>query len=158
MSTLDRFADVIASGVRQLSAISDADAAAHPKPDAWSRKQELGHLVDSALNNYARIIRVQSESAPSLPNYDADVWVERRGYQEEDWKRLISLWASVNEHMLAAARRVPASALSRTCAIGGSAPLTLGFVIEDYVDHLVHHLQHIGVELSEFRRAESAYA
>ncbi len=158
MNTLGRFADVIASGVRQLSAISAADAAAHPKPGAWSRKQELGHLVDSAVNNYTRMIRVQSESVPSLPNYDADVWVERRGYQEEDWKRLISLWAAVNEHMLAAARRVPTTALARTCTIGGGAPLTLEFVIEDYVDHMVHHLQHIGIELSEFRRAESAYA
>jgi hypothetical protein len=38
------------------------------------------------------------------------------------------------------------------------APMTLEFVIEDYVDHMVHHLQHIGLALSEFRRPESAYA
>ncbi|MGI9104017.1 MAG: DinB family protein [Terriglobales bacterium] len=157
MNTLERFADVIVVGTQRLHAISDADAGARPKPDAWSRKQELGHLVDSAINNYARVIRVQNEDSPSLLNYDADVWVERRGYQDEDWKQLIALWAAVNQHLLAAARGIPSSALARSCTIGG-APMTLGFMIEDYVDHLVHHLQHIGVELRQLRRAESAYA
>ena len=68
------------------------------------------------------------------------------------------LWAILNQHMLAAAARIPSAALARTCTIAGSQPMTLEFVIEDYVDHMVHHLQHIGLALSEFRRPESAYA
>jgi hypothetical protein len=123
-----------------------------------SRKEELGHLVDSAINNYARIIRVQQENAPVLPGYEQDVWVERQGYIDRDWRQIVALWSSLNEHMLAAARRIPAAALARTCTIAGGTPVTLGFVIEDYVDHMVHHLQHIGIRVGEFRRAESAYA
>jgi hypothetical protein len=121
-------------------------------------KRRTCHLVDSAINNYARIIRVQMENAHALPGYQQDAWVERRGYQDRDWLELIALWSALNEHMLAAAARIPSAALARTCTIAGSQPMTLEFVIEDYVDHLVHHLQHIGVALSEFRRAQSAYA
>jgi DinB superfamily len=155
---LDRFVAVLAAAPASLRAISSGDAALRAKPGAWSIKEELGHLVDSAINNYSRIIRVQRENAPALPGYEQDAWVERQGYQDRDWLELISLWSALNGHMLAAARRIPAPALERTCTIGAGKPITLGFVIEDYVDHMVHHLQHIGVALNEFRRAESAYA
>jgi len=158
MATLDRFAAVLAAANERLLMLSPVEAAVRPRPGAWSRKEELGHLVDSAINNYARIIRVQMEAAPVLPGYQQDAWVERQGYEDRDWRELIVLWSALNEHMLAAAARIPSAALARTCTIAGSQPMTLEFVIEDYVDHMVHHLQHIGLVLSEFRRPESAYA
>ncbi|MGB9105760.1 MAG: DinB family protein [Terriglobales bacterium] len=158
MATPDRFAAVLTAASERLRLLSPAEAASRPQPGAWSKKEELGHLVDSAINNYARIIRAQMENAPALPGYQQDAWVERQGYQDRDWRKLIALWSALNEHMLAAAARIPSAALARTCTIAGSQPMTLEFVIEDYVDHMVHHLQHIGVELSEFRRPESAYA
>lgn len=158
MTTLDRFAAIVTAGAEQLKALSVEHAASRPGPGAWSKKEELGHLIDSAINNYARIIRVQKESAPLLPGYQQDAWVERQGYSDRDWRDLITLWSALNRHMLAAAARISPSALARTCTIAGSQPMTLEFVIEDYVDHMVHHLQHIGLALNEFRRPESAYA
>ncbi len=158
MHMLERFAAVIETGSQRLAAISAADAGRRTTPAAWSKNQELGHLIDSAINNYARVIRVQHEQAPHLPGYAQDTWVERGGYQERDWKELISLWSALNTQMLHAARRVPGVALARECTIGDGPVITLGFVIEDYVDHMVHHLEHIGIAIPEFRRAESAYA
>jgi hypothetical protein len=158
MQMLDRFAAVLAAASERLRMISPDEIASRPQPGAWSKKEELGHLVDSAINNYARIIRVQKESAPALPGYQQDAWVERQGYNERDWRELIALWSAMNAHMLAAAARIPPAAMARTCTIAGSQPMTLEFVIEDYVDHMVHHLQHIGLALGEFRRPESAYA
>ena len=157
MAMLDRFAGVLTAASRQLELLSPVEAVSRPQAGAWSPQEELGHLVDSAINNYARIIRVQQEDAPALPGYQQDAWVERAGYQEQDWQQLVALWVMLNRHMLAAAARIPFAALARTCTIVGSQPLTLEFVIEDYVDHMVHHLQHIGVALSQFRRPESAY-
>jgi hypothetical protein len=158
MQTMDRFAAVLAAGTQRLSSLTPQVAAQRPQPGAWSKKEELGHLIDSAINNYPRIIRVQREDAPALPGDEQDAWVELQGYDDRHWAQLISLWTALNAHMLAAARRIPADALARTCTIAGGQPITLGFVIEDYVDHMVHHLEHIGIAISEFRRAESAYA
>ncbi len=158
METLDRFAAVLAAGREHLAALSPGQASSRTKPNAWSKKEELGHLVDSAVNNYARIIRVQREDAPALPGYEQDAWVERQGYDQREWRQVIALWSALNDHMLAAARRIPAPALARACTIAGGTPITLGFVIEDYVDHMVHHLQHIGVALDQFRRPQSGYA
>ena len=158
MQILDRFTTVLDAASGQLRRLSPAEAASRPQPGAWSKKEELGHLVDSAINNYARIIRVQKEDAPALPGYQQDAWVERQGYDDYDWRDLTALWRALNGHMLAAAVRIPSSALARTCTIAGSQPMTLEFVIEDYVDHMIHHLEHIGLALSEFRRPESAYS
>src|SRR3569833_2893991 len=134
MQMLDRFAAVISAASQRLPAVTDPDE--RTNADDWSRKQELGHLVDSAINNYARLIRVQREQDPQLPGYEQDAWVERQGYQERDWRELISLWSALNYHLLHAARRVPASAYGRTCTVGGTG-MTLEFVIEDYIDHMV---------------------
>jgi hypothetical protein len=54
-------------GTALLTAILPDEAAQHPAPGKWSKKQELGHLVDSACNNQQRIVRAQLEKEPSLP-------------------------------------------------------------------------------------------
>jgi hypothetical protein len=121
------------------------------KQDAskWSAKEELGHLLDSAVNNHQRIVRTQLEEHPAMPSYDGERWVELHRYQDRDWRLLIRLWSSLNEQLLAAAAAVPESEWSRTCTIGDSGPLTLKFVVDDYVKHMVHHLRHIGIAIDD---------
>jgi hypothetical protein len=70
-------------------------------------------------------------------------------YQQREWETLIGLWAALNRQLLTAAEAVPDSAWARTCTIADSAPLTLKFVFDDYVNHMVHHLSHVGVELGD---------
>ena len=120
-----------------------------PEPSKWSPKEELGHLLDSAVNNHRRIVLIQLEDKPALPSYDGERWVEVQAYQSRTWEELVDLWLAFNKHLLAAAEAVPDSAWGRTCTIGDSKPLTLKFVVDDYVDHMVHHLRHIGVEVQD---------
>src|SRR5581483_1293882 len=118
-------------------------------PDKWSPKEELGHLLDSALNNHRRIVLIQLENNPALPGYDGERWVELQRYHERDWSELVHLWGALNQQFLAAAEAVPEPAWSRTCTIGDSQPLTLKFVVDDYVDHMMHHLRHMGIEVDD---------
>jgi DinB superfamily len=127
-----------------------------PAPDSWSGKEELGHLLDSAANNYQRIVRTQVEEHPAMPSYDGDGWVALQRYQERDWPALISLWVALNEQLLVAMEVASESARTRTLTIGDSAPLTLQFVFDDYVDHMLHHLQHMGVEVEDLAPAKAA--
>jgi hypothetical protein len=55
----------------------------------------------------------------------------------------VDLWRLYNRHLARVIRRVPGSALATPCTIGGGEPVTLGFVIEDYVTHMRHHLAQI---------------
>jgi len=120
-----------------------------PAPSKWSPKEELGHLLDSAANNHQRMVRAQLEDRPAMPGYDGDLWVELHRYQQRNWSELIELWHALNLQLLAAAQAVPDAAWSRTCTIADSAPLTLKFVFDDYLRHLLHHLRHIGIQVDD---------
>ena len=133
----------------RLAAISRERAATMPAPDSWSVKQELGHLIDSAANNHQRIVRAQLEDNLELPGYDGDRWVEIHGYQNRDWTELIALWRAENSQLLAAAESAPAVAWAHRLTIGASEPMTLRFVLDDYVDHMASHIRHIGVQVDD---------
>lgn len=140
----------------RLAAISDEHAAAKPAPESWSAKQELGHLIDSAANNHQRIVRAQLEDNLALPSYDGDGWVALHGYQNREWTGLIALWRFGNEQLLAAAESAPEAAWSHMLSVGGSEPVTLRFVLDDYVDHMASHFRHIGVEVDDTLASASA--
>ena|SRR5580658_1849253 len=127
-----------------------------PAPNTWSPKEELGHLLDSAANNHQRIVRTQLEEKPAMPGYDGDAWVELHRYQDRDWESLIGLWAALNRQLLAAAEAAKPSAWACTCTIGDSAPLTLQFVFDDYVRHLLQHMRHLGIEVDDLALAKAA--
>lgn len=58
---------VLATTSARLSAISEADASAPRIQGKWSRKQILGHLIDSAANNHHRFVRAQIEKSLEMP-------------------------------------------------------------------------------------------
>ncbi len=118
-------------------------------PNAWSAKEELGHLLDSAANNHQRMVRAQLEEKPAMPSYDGDEWVALHRYQQREWDALIQLWVALNHQLLAAAEAAADSAWMRTLTIADSQPLTLKFVFDDYMKHMLHHLHHIGVEVED---------
>jgi hypothetical protein len=139
----------------RLQAIPDNKAAERQKADGWSRKQELGHLLDSAANNHQRIVRAQLEDSPAMAGYDGDAWVELHNYQERDWQWLIAGWTVLNEQLLASAEAVPDAAWKRGLTIADSGPLTLQFVFDDYIDHMLEHLRHMGVEVGDLAPAKA---
>ena len=120
-------------------------------PEQWSPKEELGHLLDSAVNNHQRIVRAQLQDNPAMPGYEQNAWVDIHRYQQRDWPELITLWTAFNRQLLAAAEAAPDSAWGRTCSVADSGALTLQFVFEDYIRHMLHHLEHIGITVSDLR-------
>lgn len=135
----------------RLEELQPGEIEPKPAPAKWSPKEELGHLLDSAANNHQRIVRTQLDDKPAMPGYDGDLWVDLQAYQRRDWRELIESWRALNRQLLAAAEAVPDSAWSRTCTIGDSGPLTLKFVFEDYLEHMIHHLTHIGIKVDHLK-------
>jgi len=80
----------------QLHALHESDVVTPLREGGWSRKQELGHLIDSATNNHVRFVVAALESGYSGSTYDADGWVDLHGYAEMDWTDLVDLWYSTN--------------------------------------------------------------
>ena len=110
----------------------------------WSRKQVIGHLIDSASNNHQRFVRAAQQESLEFPGYDQAANVRIQAPQEAEWALLVSLWAAYNRYLAHVIARLPASKLETVCRIGSGEPVTLGFIATDYLRHLVHHLGQIG--------------
>ena len=110
----------------------------------WSRKQVMGHLIDSASNNHQRFVRAVLQPSLDFPGYDQEGNVRVQSPQEANWEILVSLWAAYNRYLAHIIARLPASKLGTVCRIGSGEPKTLEFIATDYVDHLRHHLSQIG--------------
>jgi hypothetical protein len=127
----------------ELFRIQDRDADVKPSASAWSKKEELGHLIDSAANNQQRFVRAAIDGEYNGPGYQQNEWVERHGYNGLEWAGLVELWRRYNLLLVAVVGRIPAERMNASCVIGGAAPVTLRFAIEDYLVHMQHHVDHV---------------
>ena len=148
MEAVGKLEQIVAEAPALLDAISPADAAKQPALGKWSKKQELGHLVDSACNNHQRIVRAQVEEEPSLGGYDGDRWVALHRYEDMEWREIIECWRVMNQQLIRAGSAISPQAAERKLTVGGGSPITLDFLANDYVDHLLHHLRHIGIDVA----------
>ena len=128
----------------QLRAIPETTAATRSgTSEGWSRKQELGHLIDSATNNRVRFIVAALDRNYEGPTYDGRGWVDLGGYSDTRWTDLVELWTRLNEALARTIERIPDDRLSTQCIINKGGPVSLEFLVEDYVLHMQHHLDHI---------------
>ena len=134
---------VIAQAEPRLRQIEAGESARPILPGGWSRRQVLGHLIDSASNNHQRFVRAALEPSLEFPRYDQEGCVRVQAPQQADWLLLISLWANYNRYLAHIIAQLPASKMETVCRIGDGKPVPLQFVISDYITHLVHHLGQI---------------
>jgi hypothetical protein len=137
----DELIQLVDAAASDLRALDAAIVAAKRAPYVWSVKEIIGHLVDSAANNHQRFIRAQIEGSLTFPGYQQNDWVRLEDHQGRDWHELVSFWQAYNHQLAHVIRRIPADRLGAACTIGTGAPVTLGFLVEDYLLHLRHHLK-----------------
>jgi hypothetical protein len=76
---------VIESAAESLRRIGDPEASLRSAPGTWSKKEILGHLLDSAVNNHHRFVRAQEVEELTFPHYKQEHWVSSQGYGERPW-------------------------------------------------------------------------
>ena len=124
-----------------LSHISEGESEQRPSPERWTKKEVIGHLIDSASNNHQRFVRGQIADGQDFPRYEQEQWVRIQNYQTAKWHDLIDLWRAYNTHLLHVAGCMTEEGQAATCKVGGGAEITLAWLFVDYVDHLDHHLR-----------------
>jgi hypothetical protein len=129
----------------QLRAVGEDESRVPVLKGGWSRKQVLGHLIDSASNNHQRFVRAVLAGSLDFPRYDQVGNVRVQAVEKADWLLLVSLWSSYNRYLAHVIAHLPEDRLGAVCRIGDGEPVTLGFLVEDYLDHLKHHLGQIGL-------------
>lgn len=129
----------------RISTISDQEFSAKPLPNKWSKKEVLGHLIDSAQNNLRRFVCGQYESTPPKIVYDQDYWVKANNYQQTNGTEVIAMWKLINNQIATILETMPSSSYPKECDTGKNSVTlhSLEWLADDYVKHLKHHLNQI---------------
>lgn len=140
--TIKRFRFLLETIPDKLNEINEDDFSFKPGPAKWSKKEILGHLIDSASNNHQRIIRTQYENIPHLV-YDQDQWNALNFYQQMSKQHVVDTWITYNRHLLEVIIRIPITNLQMRCNSGEKTTVSLEWLINDYLVHIEHHLKQI---------------
>lgn len=124
-----------------LAQINEEKISEKSTPNKWSKKEILGHLIDSATNNHQRLIRGQFEAIPEI-QYDQNQWNKYSFYQQIDSQKIISFWTIYNIQLIEIIKRIPIENFKKQVKIGQNV-LTLDYVINEYIVHLEHHLKQL---------------
>lgn len=107
--------------------------------NAWSLKEVVGHLIDSASNNHHRFVLLQSGNI-DLPGYAQREWVLANAYQTEEYTRLANLWFHYNLHILHVVEHLPRGTLENVWRTENQDSISFAVLVPDYYRHLQHHL------------------
>ena len=147
----DRLRQSVARAAPLLERFTDERAAQPRQPGKWSRKELLGHLIDSASNNHQRFVRAQLGDDLIFSGYEQNRWVELQQYREAPGASLLTLWREFNLQIARVFDAMPEAIRSAPRArhnlhqiafheVAEEQPATLQYLMDDYVDHLEHHL------------------
>src|SRR6202050_3543074 len=132
----ERLLSLVEAAEPRLREISETESTQPILAGGWSRKQVIGHLIDSASNNHQRFIRAALQTSLDFPGYDQDGNVRVQAVQEADWPLLVAMWATYNRYLAHVMAHLPASKLETVCHIGSGEAVTLAFLATDYLRHL----------------------
>ena len=131
-----------------LVALSPLVADTPWREGGWTRKQIVGHLLDSAANNRQRFVRAAADGSFAGPNYAQDAWVAAHGYAGQPWDTLLLWWEVEHEILAAVVDNVPEDRLEASCRLDDDAPVTLRFLIEVYIAHQRWHIAHLNTPVA----------
>src|ERR1700761_4691287 len=85
-----------------------------PAPEKWSKKEIIGHLIDSAQINLQRFVRCTYTENFKLV-YEQVEWVEAQRYQQTDINELLALWKLLNTQIVRVLANYPENRLHTKC-------------------------------------------
>ncbi|HLF64129.1 MAG TPA: DinB family protein [Saprospiraceae bacterium] len=147
MDLANSLESLITTTAETFNKISATEWTDKPNPRKWSKKEILGHLIDSAMNNLKRFNEVQffTEQPYVVQKYRQEELVKSNRYQELPIEHLIALWTLVNMQLAYVLRALQNEMLEIAILIPEGEMQTVGWLADDYVVHLRHHLEQIFV-------------
>jgi len=155
--TAENLRDVIKNILPLLKKINESKASARPKPEKWSPKEIIGHLIDSANNNQMKFVKCIETNDLNVIGYHQNEWVTIQKYNTYDWDTLLDFWVLFNYHIAHIIENVHETSLSNEIKVEGVGPFKLEFIMKDYVEHLKHHLNQVLPNLGLTSRFKMVY-
>jgi len=139
-----RIEALLKEGTRIFMHASEEELSRKPAPEKWSKREILGHLIDSALHNLVRFTEARYQNQPYRHRpYDQNRLVVHNDYQQQDTEDLLVLWLSLNKRIAFIIWNTEPDALEIPVVFEDGQTRNLGFLMSDYADHLGMHLRQI---------------
>lgn len=142
---VDDLRGIISKYTALFSNFSEEQLQQKPAPDKWSRKEVIGHLIDSGQNNLRRFIVGQYETTPPKIVYEQNFWVSTCDYSHMKGSDIINLWRLVNIQIVNVLSSMDEKNYQKTCDTSKQSTelKTLEWLATDYVKHLKHHINQV---------------
>ena len=143
-STISQLSQLVAIGEAYLKTTHRQKLAAKPKPTQWSKKEILGHLIDSARYNLSRFTEIHIKPKPyQVIDYEQDELVLENDYQRAEPKDLTMLWVSLNKQIIQVIKKQTEKTLQIQAKLPSQETTNLLFLINDYLEHMEYHVKQI---------------
>ncbi len=142
--TINKFEQLIESALEYLSQSSEDEMSRKVSAEKWSKKEILGHLIDSGINNLQRFTEIQFEEKPyKVRTYKQNELVKANNYQNTKTKEIVEFWLSINNRIQRVMNLQTENTLNYKIELEKNNISDLRFLMKDYVNHLEHHLNQI---------------
>ncbi|MBL6445948.1 DinB family protein [Fulvivirga sp. 29W222] len=136
--------ELLTEASNYIKSTSPSQLDTKPSPEKWSKKEILGHLIDSAINNLQRFTEIQYSTKPyQVRPYEQDMLVKANNYQNADINELLNVWLALNTRIKEIITHQTEVTLNYSLLLPNGEENDLRFLIDDYVVHMAHHLKQI---------------
>jgi hypothetical protein len=140
----NKLEQLLKDGLEYVIQSSELELSQKESAEKWSKKEILGHLIDSGINNLQRFTEIQFERKPyQVRKYNQEELVKANDYQNSDIKGIVDFWTSINIRILNLMKAQTEKSLNYKIVLDKNHFSNLRFLMVDYVEHLEHHLRQI---------------
>jgi len=142
--TINKLEHLLETGVEYISKSLESELTYKLTPEKWSKKEIIGHLVDSGINNLQRFTEIQFKNKPyKIEKYNQDALVKANDYQGSETKEIVEFWLAINNRIKHLMKQQSEKTLNFKIELDNETISDLRFLMDDYVDHMEHHINQI---------------
>lgn len=141
---IDRFENLLVESLAYFKTLNATVLEEKITEEKWSKKEIIGHLVDSSLHNLVRFTEINYSEKPYIyRTYNQTDLIKINQYQEMDNNELLQLWYTLNNQLIRIFKAVKMETLEYKIQLTDNSIVDLRFLMTDYVEHLEHHINQI---------------
>lgn len=123
--------------------LSDQQLDTPYRPDGWTVRQVVHHVVDSHINAYLRTKFALSDDNPTIRPYPEAVWAEMADARTAPVSMSLNLLDGLHGRWVMLLKSLPAEAFARTLQHPERGPMAIDDVLDLYSWHSRHHTAHV---------------
>ena len=113
------------------------------RPEGWTVRQVVHHMVDSHINSYVRFRWALTEDKPLIKAYDEKAWAELPDAKFGDIAMSLNLLSYLHQRWVNLLKSMTSTDWQKVLQHPVSGALTLDQMLSLYAWHCTHHLAHI---------------